>query len=180
MKTIPRVWRVLGGLVLAASLGLMAMGAKAQDDDAVQQLMQEFSYEALQAEPPEEAIGNGPSTDLNMIKLKQYHIWRMEQERTKVFHVSILSALAFASLIFVIYMITSKTVYTAANIVNVTGLILIIYGTIALTLMAETEQQLTAAMGILGAVAGYLFGTIRRGPEPGDRGASAVEAKSAD
>lgn len=179
MKTIPRVWTVLTGLFLAASLGLLTMGAEAQDD-TVNQLMQEFSYEALQAEPPEEATGGKMSIDLNKIKLEQYHIWRMEQERTKIFHVSILSALAFASLIFVIYMITSKTTYTATNIVNVTGLILIIYGTIALTLMAETEQQLTAAMGILGAVAGYLFGTIRRSPEPPEPGASAAKANPAD
>jgi hypothetical protein len=46
--------------------------------------------------------------------------------------------------------------------------------------MAETEQQLTAAIGILGAVAGYLFGTMRRSPELGEPGASAAEAKSAD
>jgi len=40
-------------------------------------------------------------------------------------------------------------------------LIIIVYGTIILVLVAEAEQQLTAAIGILGAIAGYLFGTIQ-------------------
>ena len=45
---------------------------------------------------------------------------------------------------------------------NATGLVYIIFGTIILVLIATTEQQLTAAIGILGTVAGYLFGTLHR------------------
>ena len=56
----------------------------------------------------------------------------------------------------------------------------IIYGAIVLTQMAGTEQQLTAAIGIFGVVAGYLFGTFRRTSEPGDEPpAPAKQAKPA-
>jgi hypothetical protein len=34
----------------------------------------------------------------------------------------------------------------------------VIFGTIILVIISTTESQLTASMGILGAVAGYLFG----------------------
>jgi len=41
--------------------------------------------------------------------------------------------------------------------VNVIGLNLIIFATVFMVLVVETDQQLTAGAGILGAIAGYLF-----------------------
>lgn len=90
-------------------------------------------------------------------------------------HVLVLSAVAIGSLALVLFRIGWKEVSAGRQIVNLTGLVLIIYGTIVLTLMAETEQQLTAAIGILGAVAGYLFGTIRA-PETGGQRPSTAQA----
>ncbi|NVM24756.1 MAG: hypothetical protein HWN70_02405 [Desulfobacterales bacterium] len=52
---------------------------------------------------------------------------------------------------------------SANDIVNAIGLIIIVFGTIILVLVSETEQQITAAIGILGAIAGYLFGTMQLG-----------------
>jgi len=43
------------------------------------------------------------------------------------------------------------------DIMNASGLSLIIFGTILVVIIADTEQQLIASVGILGAVAGYLF-----------------------
>lgn len=55
---------------------------------------------------------------------------------------------------------------------SATGLIYIVFGTIILVVIANTDQQLTASMGILGAVAGYLFGRSQRdqGEEEETRG----------
>jgi hypothetical protein len=52
---------------------------------------------------------------------------------------------------------------TAENVVNGTGLVLIIQATILVVLLSPTTEQLTAAIGVLGAIAGYLFGSARRG-----------------
>lgn len=38
------------------------------------------------------------------------------------------------------------------------GLLSVIHGTIIIMLMAHTDQQLSAPIGIMGAIAGYLFG----------------------
>jgi len=90
------------------------------------------------------------------------HEFRMRQEDNKLYEIIILSILALLSLFLVLRFITAKPIYSATHIVNVTGLIFIIFGTIMLVIMADTEQQMTAAIGILGAVAGYLFGAINR------------------
>jgi len=60
----------------------------------------------------------------------------------------------------------TKTDYLASDVVNASALILIVFGTIILVMVVDTEEQLMAATGILGAIAGYLFGSMRR---TGDR-----------
>jgi len=44
------------------------------------------------------------------------------------------------------------------SIIHLTSLALIVYGALALALVPTTTEQLTAPIGILGAMAGYLFG----------------------
>ena len=56
-----------------------------------------------------------------------------------------------------------KTSHNADDIVHASGLVLLIFGTIILVVTVDVDQQLTAAMGILGAIAGYLFGSLSRG-----------------
>jgi len=46
--------------------------------------------------------------------------------------------------------------------VNAIGLVLVIEGTMFITVSALTSEQLTAPIGILGAIAGYLFGSAKR------------------
>ncbi len=46
---------------------------------------------------------------------------------------------------------------TPQDVLNVSGLSLIIFGTLLVVMVADAEVQLTAAVGILGALAGYLF-----------------------
>jgi hypothetical protein len=51
------------------------------------------------------------------------------------------------------------------EIMNASGLTLIIFGTILVVMIADVEQQLTASVGILGALAGYLFRGLHDQPE---------------
>ncbi len=54
---------------------------------------------------------------------------------------------------------------SSESLVNAVGLILVIEGTIFMAVSALTTEQLTAPIGLLGAVAGYLFGSARRRSE---------------
>lgn len=83
---------------------------------------------------------------------------QIETERLTLF---LLSGLAVISL-FTVLIFLYKLNATARDVVNGSGLILIIFGTILLVMVVETSEQLTAAIGILGAIAGYLFGSIQK------------------
>ncbi len=69
--------------------------------------------------------------------------------------------LAVVSLIIVLVFLSRRN-GTAGDIVHGSGLVVIVYGTVLLAIVVEDSQQLTASMGILGAIAGYLFGTIQK------------------
>lgn len=153
-----QAWAVIWlGLLLVLSTSTVCRAA----DNNVKQLETMGAYESALgtavAQPPAPVIDTQAQAD------KFAHEFRMRQEDDKLYEVIILSALALVSLFLVLRFITAKSGYSATHIVNATGLIFIIFGTILLVIMADTEQQLTAAIGILGAVAGYLFGAINRG-----------------
>ena len=52
---------------------------------------------------------------------------------------------------------------TPETMVNGSGLVLVIFATVLVVILAKADQQLTAATGILGAIAGYLFGKTTKG-----------------
>lgn len=82
------------------------------------------------------------------------------QEKNAFQEVLILAVLAFTSLVTVLYFMTRKSrKCESRDVVSISGLILIIYSTLILVIIADADQQITAAIGILGAVAGYLFGS---------------------
>lgn len=95
---------------------------------------------------------------------------RTQQQRTKFYECLVIAAVAIVSLLIVLTYIVRSNTFTASHIVNASALVFIIFGTILLSLFSETEQQLTAAIGILGAVAGYIFGTLRRSNGQKDEG----------
>lgn len=156
--------------VLLWALFLLSPRMVTAGDQAVEGIEKKYSFGSQEAKQ----AGSGRDADayegLSASQLDRYHEYKMEQERNKLYDVGILSLVTLSSLLFVVYVITRKERYSSEAIVNVTGLIFIVYGTIVLTLMVDTDQQLTAAMGILGAVAGYLFGTSRRAGEREQRG----------
>ena len=109
--------------------------------------------------------GNGQDLQARADQLT--HEYKMQQESNKVYEILILSGLALGSLFLVLRFIGAKSDNSGSHIVNATGLICIIFGTILLVIMAQSDQQLTAAVGILGAVAGYLFRSMHRQDEEG-------------
>ena len=97
---------------------------------------------------------------------------RMAQERYRFYEVLMLAAVAVISLIVVLSFMRNNLNCQPRDMVNATGLILIIFSTIIVILLADVEVQLTAAMGVLGGIAGFLFGTFnapRRKEEQQDK-----------
>ena len=70
------------------------------------------------------------------------------------------------SLIVIILLMRMTPEHEARDLVTIIGLISVIFGTILLTLMVSTTEALTAPMGILGAIAGYLFGATHKRESP--------------
>jgi len=58
--------------------------------------------------------------------------------------------------------------------VNGSGLVLVIVATVLVMILAKADQQLATATGILGAIAGYLFGKTTKNSD-GERKPDAVK-----
>jgi len=135
-------------------------------ENRVKELEALGSYE--QASRSAESRQPATSQDLQAQADRLTHEFRMRQESIKLYEIAILSALALISLIIVLRFLAARADYSGTHVVNATGLIFIIFGTIMLVIMADSEQQMTAGIGVLGAIAGYLFGAITRGKAPAE------------
>jgi hypothetical protein len=175
-----RIFWLLLFALLGLSMGDIAVGSA---DETVDRLLEEakratehLGKDKRPTSQPDEQATSGLNSEFRLREksLDQYHELRLKEEENELIEVGILCILALVSLAVVLWYLRKTRWFTADHIVNVTGLIFIIQGTIILVLMAKTDEQLTAAIGILGAVAGYLFGTMRRGetrepaPEKGE------------
>ena len=91
------------------------------------------------------------------------HEYRMTQQLYKLYECIFLAFAVVACLSLVLWSIRKDQKKSGSDIVHASGLIFIIFGTIFLVILADAEAQLTASMGIMGAIAGYLFGKIQNG-----------------
>ena len=89
----------------------------------------------------------------------QAEIYKLKVDN-EFYYIAMLCVLSVVSLTITLGFLRSKD-HTAKDIVNITGLNLIIFATIILVLVVNTSEQLTAAIGILGAIAGYLFRSVQ-------------------
>ena len=89
------------------------------------------------------------------------------QIEANVKFVQITAALyAFSLIIIIVFMWDKK--HQSKDIVTMIGMVSVIFGAILLVLMVGGTDQLTAPMGILGAIAGYLFGASKKTEESGE------------
>ena len=80
---------------------------------------------------------------------------KLENEK---YYVSLLVIMSMLSLVISLYLLKNSSP-TSRDIVVVTGLNFVVFGSIISTLIVSTTEQLGAVTGILGALGGYLFGT---------------------
>jgi|GEM_PF-2310312 len=132
-----------------------------------------FDYEKVEKANPPAPAKTGSYLKSEAIEPasegERYYQFRMIQEQHR-FLESIILGLGLVSSLIIILRFITRTAYTAGNIVNASGLVLIIFGTIYIVILSDNDQQMTATMGILGAIAGYLFGTMERSRGRDERG----------
>jgi heme A synthase len=89
------------------------------------------------------------------------------QIKANIQFVQITAALyAFALIIIIVFMWDKK--HQSKDIVTMVGMVSVIFGAILLVLMVGGTDQLTAPMGILGAIVGYLFGASKQTEKSGE------------
>ena len=89
------------------------------------------------------------------------------QIKANIQFVQVTAALyAFSLIIIIVFMWDKK--HQSKDIVTMVGMVSVIFGAILLVLMVGSTDQLTAPMGILGAIAGYLFGASKNTEESGE------------
>lgn len=141
-----RVWLSIG--VLLGFLSLTSQVSTSQAEETID----DFNFESVSI----------PSSGENLTEAQLAFDDRRATEKYKLYQSSIITVALLISLIVVLAFI-AKTSFTAVNIMNACALTLIVFATMFISIIADTDQQLTASMGILGAISGYLFGTMRKG-----------------
>jgi len=90
--------------------------------------------------------------------------YRMEEESNRLILALSVMGAGLLSLFLVLAYLKSRRA-APEIVVTGSGLVLVIFATVLVVILAKVDQQLTAATGILGAIAGYLFGKATKGPD---------------
>jgi hypothetical protein len=138
-KTIEQI------LLLMALLTLPSGVLYAAADDNISIVEDEFDYNNV----PKEVLTESDSAQLAVIENTYRYV--------------VITALLYAFTLIIITILMKITPqHQAKDIVTVIGLVSVIFGSILLVLVVDTSDALTAPMGILGAIAGYLFGRSQK------------------
>ena len=123
--------------------------------ETVSTLAQQFSAGAPPAVP---GAAKEDEADIRYSSLRA-----AEEDNRRLLALSIMGTaiLALAAVLAILY----KRGASPESIVAGSGLVLVIFATVLVATLAKTDQQLTAPIGILGAIAGYLFGKTAKGAE---------------
>lgn len=86
----------------------------------------------------------------------------LSREQYKLIYMAAICLTGISSLFIMLSFLSRSNSFTPRDVISSSGLVLIITGTIMIILIADTDQQLTAPIGIMGAIAGYLFGRMSK------------------
>ena len=139
----------------------------------------DFSFDDLPQEEQQQVAEQAAAESEGMAQNRDLAIadrltleYRTTLERYRFYEVVVLALLAVVSLFVVLAFIKSSKQFQPRDMVHATGLVLVVFSTIIVILLADVEVQLTAAMGILGGIAGFLFGSFNSSPRAERRPAS--------
>ncbi|MDH5641487.1 MAG: hypothetical protein OEY28_09355 [Nitrospira sp.] len=146
---------MLIALLLASALVTPLLAHAESESDIVPSMAQAF-------------LDGAPNEDSQPVSKVEDHAGytqlKVAEEDNRRFLALCIMGTAIMALAFVLA-ILHKQGASPESIVAGSGLVLVIFATILIATLAKTDQQLTAPIGILGAIAGYLFGKTARGTE---------------
>lgn len=143
-------------LLLVLSMGSAAWAASAPASGPGQEA-EKWSYATLPKASEEAVSSSSPQVESDS---DEKYFWDRREERQ--FKYNALIALSCTTV--VLYLFAAIMLFRlperakGQHLIHLTSLALIIYGTLTLALLPTTSDGLTAPIGILGALAGYLFG----------------------
>lgn len=88
--------------------------------------------------------------------------YRKMQEQHRLYIIGGLIIFTPMVMYMLLYFVHKSNDNTEHAIIHTSGLVLVIQATAIVVIAAPTTEQLTAAIGVLGAIAGYLFGTTKK------------------
>jgi hypothetical protein len=106
----------------------------------------------------------GQPTKAPTVEDGDYARYRIEEASNHLVLALSVMGTGLLSLFLLLWYLKSREA-TPETMVNGSGLVLVIFATVLVVILAKADQQLTAATGILGAIAGYLFGKATKGSD---------------
>ena len=139
--------KIIGEILVLMALVTLPSGVLyAAADDNISTFEDEFDYSNV----PKQVQSESDSAQLAVIENTYRYV--------------VITAILYAFTLVIITILMKITPqHQAKDIVTVVGLVSVIFGAILLVLVVDTSDALTAPMGILGAIAGYLFGRSQKG-----------------
>ena len=126
------------------------------------------SLSDLEAQATTEAAEAGKVASGSDEIVTDYSRYRMAEESNRLILALSVMGAGLLALFLVLTYLKSRGA-APESVVTGSGLVLVIFATVLVVILAKVDQQLTAATGILGAIAGYLFGKTTKGPEAEQR-----------
>ena len=122
------------------------------------------SLSELQKELQAGAEKVGEPTKAQTEEDRNYSRYRMEEESNRLILALSVMGAGFLSLLLVLAFLKSRGT-APETMVTGSGLVLVVFATVLIVILVKRDEQLTAATGILGAIAGYLFGKSAKGSD---------------
>ena len=149
---------------IAMVIIMTVFGWNANAADALPNLVQKWE-KLIENNTPSKTLGEYSENqelsekDRLLLKKKAEYIMLQEKHRMLLLIAIVVSTPVLLAL--VLFFLKKAPNYSDDSLVHAIGLVLVIEGTMFIAVSAITTEQLTAPIGILGAIAGYLFGTAR-------------------
>lgn len=123
-----------------------------------------ISVPGIEEQAATEAAQAGNAAPAANEAVADYSRYRMEEESNRLILALCVMAAGLLALFLVLAYLKSRGA-APEMVVTGSGLVLVIFATVLIVILVKRDEQLTAATGILGAIAGYLFGKATKGPD---------------
>lgn len=120
------------------------------------------SLSDLEAQATTEAAEAGKVAPASNEVVTDYSRYRMAEESNRLILALSVMGAGILSLLLVLAFLKSRGT-APETMVTGSGLVLVVFATVLIVILVKRDEQLTAATGILGAIAGYLFGKAAKG-----------------